>query len=377
MTNILIASDKFKGSLSAKDACAHLANGINFTGFETNITLQPMADGGEGSLSVLDVTQNIDLVHIETVDALFRPIRAIYGIMGNEAYIESSAACGLLLLNESDRNPCNTSTYGVGLMIKDAISKGCKVIHLFLGGSASNDGGMGMACALGYQMLDKNNKPLKPIGRNLLHINRISRIADVDQLSNIKFYCWSDVQSPMTGPNGASLMFARQKGASIHDIPQLEQGMQHLNQLFIQNFGTPDMNEIKGSGAAGGLAAGAVAILDAEIGLGVDFIMDKICLEEKIIHSDYVISGEGSIDNQSLEGKVIFGIASLCKKHHKKLIIVGGKVKLSKTEIEKLGYWKCYALVDKCLNTEESIKNSGKILEEIGTEIGIMISRKK
>lgn len=131
MTNILIASDKFKGSLSAKDACAHLANGINFTGFETNITLQPMADGGEGSLSVLDVTQNIDLVHIETVDALFRPIRAIYGIMGNEAYIESSAACGLLLLNESDRNPCNTSTYGVGLMIKDAISKGCKVIHLF------------------------------------------------------------------------------------------------------------------------------------------------------------------------------------------------------------------------------------------------------
>lgn len=375
MTNILIAFDKFKGSLSANDACFHLSKGIKNTDCETIITIQPMADGGEGSLSVLSKTHDIDLVHVETVDALFKPIKAVYGINGQEAYIESAASCGLMLLDKTDRNSCNTSTYGVGLIIKDAMSKGCKVIHLFLGGSASNEGGLGMASALGYQMLDKNNKPIKPIGRNLLHINKISTTVETKKLSKIKFYCWSDVQIQMTGPKGATLMFGKQKGATQVEIVTLEQGMQHLNQLFIQTFSTQDLNEIKGSGAAGGLAASAIAMLGAENGLGIDFIIEKVNLEEKIKNADYIITGEGSIDHQSLEGKVVSGIAYLCKKHHKKLIIVGGKIKLNKTETEKLGHWRKYALIDTSKNIDDAIKNADKILEEIGKEIGLIVDK--
>lgn len=369
--NLLVTLDKFKGSISAEDACTTLSKGIQSALPDAKMDIQPMADGGEGSLAILSKILPMHIKSIKVVDALFRPIFVQYGILHEEAFIETSASCGLHLLNQQERNPRYTSTYGVGMIIKDAIDQGCSVIHLFLGGSATNDGGIGMANALGYNFLDKNNHHIHPIGQNMLDIDKIIKTKNTALLSSIQFHTWSDVQVSLTGPGGATELFAKQKGASDEDILVLEKGMVHLKTILSINF---HFNETQNIGASGGLAAGSVAFLNAKAGSGITFMMKKTGIAHKIAHSDIVITGEGMIDHQSVKGKVIYGIAKLCQLYKKKLIFVAGEITLNSSQLDELGVSTTYSIVDYSQSKEDALNNVKIHLTQIGEDIGRQIN---
>lgn len=365
--NVLIAFDKFKGSISAQEACYCLANALHSN--QINVSSHPLADGGESSLEILANYLPIEYIPMTTLDALHRPIEAKYGKINKEAFIETSAACGLQLIEPMLRNPMLSSTYGVGLLIKDALQRGCNKIHLFLGGSGTNDGGIGMACALGYQFLDKHQNPVKPNGENMIHIKTIIQPTDISSLKKVEFLVWSDVSVPLTGTNGAALMFAKQKGASDSDIHLLENGMNQLINVWEKSGMISNPNSLSHGGAAGGLAAGASIFLNASLGSGISFLMENTGIIQKLNLADVVITGEGKIDSQSLEGKVISGISHQCRKLSKKLILVGGEITLTKNKLQEMGVWKTYALMDYAKNTGDAMMNPQEYLTIIGSKI--------
>ncbi len=368
--NILIASDKFKGSLSAIQVCNAISKGLKRKHHIVTTSIQPMADGGEGSLSILKQSLSLETKIIETVDPLYRKIDAPYYFSGHKAFIELADASGLILLKEEDRNPIHTSSYGTGIMIKNAIKSGFTELQLFLGGSATNDAGIGIASALGYIFLDRSGKVLDPIGHSLVLIDRIIEPRD-NKYNNIVFKIVCDVENPLYGPNGASYVYAPQKGASSHEVKILDQGLKHYNLLIQEQFKI-DLQTTKGTGAAGGIPASILPFFNAEIISGFDLIADLTELEIKIKQADHVISGEGKLDNQSLQGKVISGIAKLCKKYNKPLTLIVGKNELSKHSIEVLHLDKVESITTYAKDLEDAMENGEHYLENIAYNLNLI-----
>ena len=350
---ILVATDKFKGSLNATEACSAIKKGILQYDNTIKVLTCPMADGGDGSLDVLEQYEPLETISISVYDPLMRPIKAAYKINKDMAYIEMAAASGLMLLDKKERNCMYTTSFGTGQLILDAIQKGVKNIYLFIGGSATNDGGTGMATALGYRFLDQFNKELLPIGQSLLEIAKIDDSNLLFNKNNITVKVISDVQNPLTGQQGAACVYGAQKGANIEEIKLLDKGLNTLaKQLVKQAY--PDINQLSGAGAAGGLGGGAVAFLGAEMISGVSFFIQKTALETQIKKVDLVITGEGHLDHQSLAGKVIDGVCRLAKQYKKPAMILCGRSEFK--QIPSLSIKRIYSIMDISTSEKEAME---------------------
>ena len=363
---ILIAPDKFKGSLTAAQVCVAIAKGIKINNYKHEIISCPMADGGEGSIDIINNYLSLMPVELIVNDPLFRPVKSTYYISDLTAYIEMSSASGLTLLKKEEQNCMYTSSYGTGELIKDAINKGLTTINLYIGGSATNDGGMGIASALGFEFYDKFKKLLYPIGKNLVSIDYI----DVGKIKfnfkeiNINVIC--DVDNPLSGKNGAAFVYASQKGADSFEINKLDQGLINLQSVLIKHD-FPDVANIPGSGAAGGVGGGLVSLLGAKLISGIQNLIEITQLELLIKECDIIITGEGKIDLQTEKGKVISGICKLARKYKKPIIAVCGVKEESVSK--KLGLSKVYTILEIADSFNDAIENGEKYLIDIGSKI--------
>jgi glycerate 2-kinase len=365
LMNIIIASDSFKGSLSSYEVGQSLKKGILATKNSAEVTITAVADGGEGSLEAINYSIQGEEVKQFVKDPFWRTITASYLRKGDVAYIEMAAASGLHLIKESQRNPEYTTSYGTGQQIKHAVKNGVKEVYLFVGGTATNDGAIGMAQTLGYKFLDENDEDILTIGEGLNQIRKI--IAPAEKLDfKLKIIC--DVNNPMFGPNGAAHIFAAQKGADENAIERLDAGLKNLAAVIKSDLGK-DVSTLIGGGAAGGVPAGMSAFFDAEILPGTETIFEIIDLYDKIKKADLIITGEGKLDHQTLSGKLIAGISKLTIGTDKKLIAVCGMNELPSSEYEVIGISKVYSLVNDGTEKEDAIKNAASYLEKIGQEI--------
>jgi len=315
---VLIAPDKFKGSLSAREVAAAVAAGLaQFPGIIAETC--PIADGGEGFAEALAARRE----QVGSIrDPLGRPVSAGCGWMDAEtAVIEMSDASGLHRLAPEERNPWQTSTFGTGQLIQHAATQGASSILVGLGGSATNDAGAGAAAALGWQFLTSDGEPMEPRPANFLAIERIEPPED-DTLPRIIAAC--DVRNPLLGPSGASRVYARQKGADDRMIEHLELALDHLAGLVAEQLGI-DHRLLPGAGAAGGLGYGLATFFNAELQRGFSIVASALHLEERIAASDLIITGEGRLDAQTLHGKAPFEVARLAKKHGKPIALLCGQ----------------------------------------------------
>ncbi|MEM6633797.1 MAG: glycerate kinase, partial [Bacteroidota bacterium] len=360
---ILIAPDKFKGSLSALAVAEAIAKGIKRANPSYTCHLHPLADGGDGSVQVLSSFLDLEEIPVQVVDPLGKPLNVSYHLYEDTAFVELAQASGLVLVPESDRNPLETTTYGTGLLIRNAIEKGAKKVFLFLGGSATNDGGMGIAQALEVKFLAEDGKELEPKGKNLANVHQIIPSEKFSQ-ANVQLYCLCDVKNPLLGPNGASFVYAEQKGATPQMVNQLEMGMKNFATVVEKQIGI-GIDTIEGGGAAGGIAAGLYGLFHAKIQSGIDTILALSKFEERLKKVDLVISGEGRFDSQTLEGKVIKGVLDLCRAHEKELVLFVGQNLLSEEVWKHEGIKEVLAILTHAQNVEEAIQDAGRILEEM------------
>ena len=306
---VLICPDKFKGSLTATAAARAIAKGVRRAIPRARVQLMPLADGGEGSMELLGQAYGLQERRLKVTGPLRKPVRATYYLGAGRAVIESAVACGLHLVPAPRRDPAHTTTVGVGMLLDEALSRGARDILLLLGGSATNDCGAGMAAALGYRFLTRDGTDMVPTGESLRYVHRIDPTTRSAALLTAKITVLCDVDNPLLGPHGATYTYARQKGAAEERLYELEENMRHFARLLGRHLGA-DVAEIPGAGAAGGLGAAALAFLGATLRSGTEVILEAVDFHDAAAGADLVITGEGSIDDQTLRGKVIAGVVA-------------------------------------------------------------------
>jgi glycerate kinase len=301
---------------------------------------------------------------VNVKNPLLKDIKAQYGILGDgsTAVIEMATASGLELLKESERNPLMTSTYGTGQLIKDALDKGCLKIIIGLGGSATNDGGVGMIKALGGKFLNSQGESIGEGGGNLGALDHIDLTQLDHRLSTCTFVGACDVSNPLTGQHGASLVFGAQKGGSPNDLKQLDKNLLHYSKVIKSEL-EKDIKSIEGTGAAGGTGMALLAFLDAELKRGIDLILNELQLEKHIKDADLVITGEGQIDRQTLYGKTISGIAKIAHKHNVPVVAIAGKVDNDIDELYQSGITAVFSIVNQPMDLKEAILKTGTLIE--------------
>ena len=324
---VVAAIDSFKGSMTSLEVSEAFEKGVKKVYKDAGFLKIPLADGGEGTVKALIDNLDGEMVNIRVKDPLMRDVDSFYGISGDgkTAVIEMAAASGLPLLDSDERDPMKASTFGTGELIKDALEKGCREFIIGIGGSATNDAGIGMLSALGYIFLDENGDELNPNGENLLKIKSFRDDKVMKEVSEAKFLIACDVDNPFYGSNGAAYVYGKQKGATEEMIKILDKGMENFSNV-IRDIKKSDISNISGAGAAGGLGGAFMAFFNSELKPGIDIITEKIELEKSIIGSDYVITGEGRIDFQTAMGKTPSGVAKLAKKYGIPVIAIGGSV---------------------------------------------------
>ncbi|ACT96230.1 glycerate kinase [Dyadobacter fermentans] len=336
--NILVAPDKFRGSLEAAEVCNAIENGVRKAFPNAKVTSIPLADGGEGTSKILTQQANGSEVTVTALDPLNRPLKATYGISADHhvAFIEMAAASGLGLLKTEERNPLLTSTFGTGQLIVDALDKGVKTIILGIGGSATTDGGIGMAEALGFAFKDKDGHTLLPNGQSLGKIASIDVHNADPRLALVSVVVACDVTNPLFGKDGAAFVYGPQKGADPKMVVELDHGLQNLAQVATRVFGR-DVSLVPGAGAAGGLGAGCMWFLNATLKDGISIVMEQCNVASLVEHADLVITGEGKVDEQTLAGKVVKGLAGLCRSHHVPLAVVCGTLQITPEQAKAAG----------------------------------------
>lgn len=326
MKKIVIACDSFKGSLTSAEAAGYISAGVRDIYPECDILSLPVADGGEGTVDALIAATGGRKIVCKVNDPLMRPIEATYGILGDNktAIIEMAAASGLPLIKPEERNPMLTTTYGTGELIKDALLKGCYKFLIGLGGSATNDAGVGMLQALGFRFYDSESK--LEHGKHVLNnIVSIDTTHILPQLRAASFIVACDVDNPFSGPDGAAFVFGPQKGANTDMVGQLDLGLKTFSQT-IKKITGKDIDNIPGAGAAGGMGGGFVAFLNAKLSRGIDMVLDALMFDQQIKDADLIITGEGRLDKQTIMGKAPMGILQAGLKQGKPVIAVGGSV---------------------------------------------------
>jgi glycerate kinase len=360
--NILISPDKFKGSLNAREVCAAVANGLLQINPDATIHSIPLADGGEGTCDLLTEWHKGKTIKLKVHGPLFSPVSAHYGISkeGDAAFIEMAVASGLTLLKPEERNPLITTSLGTGELIADALHRQVKKIILGIGGSATNDAGIGMAMALGYEFCDADGEPLKPTGENLIHLHHIQYKPVYPGLKNVQVVALCDVTNPLYGPEGAAFVYATQKGASKQAVELLDAGLRNFRRVVHKYL--KSSVDFPGAGAAGGLGAGAKVFLNATMEKGISHMIHTTFLEEKIKKADFVVTGEGKIDSQTFSGKVVSEVTRLARKAGKPVIAICGKCELSETDMETSGIKKVVSLVDHNTTPESAMQNASALI---------------
>lgn len=371
---ILIAPDSYKNALSALEVAKSLKSGLQKVFQDAEFEILPMADGGEGTVEALiDATQG-DIITARVHDPLMRPVESSFGITGDgiTAVIEMASASGIQLITSGERNPWITTTYGTGELILAALDRGCRDIILGIGGSATNDCGMGMAAALGVKFLDHAGNSVGPGGGMLAEVTRIDISGLDNRIKETKIMVACDVTNPLTGPSGAAHVYGPQKGADPEMVKKLDSNLKKFSDLIMEQLGN-DVGKIPGAGAAGGLGAGLIAFLDGELVEGVPAIAAKTGLEEAVAKADIVITGEGGIDFQTQFGKTPYGVAQVAKKYGKPVIAVAGTIGKGVDELYSKGIDAVISILDRPLSLEEAIEETPALLEATGERIGRLL----
>lgn len=357
--HILVAPDKFKGSLSGSEAAGAIKRGLLSVWPHADIREIPIADGGEGTAEAIYSVLGGKWIEAEALDPLGRPVGARYLWLGetSTAVIDMSEASGLWRLAPEEKNPATASTFGTGELIMDAARRGAKHVIVGLGGSATNDGGLGMAAALGYRFLTSDGEPIEPLPQNLLALTCIKS----PESSLPEFIAACDVRNPLLGKNGATRIFGGQKGADEHTMEFLEKALENLADVATESLGCDFRNE-PGAGAAGGLGFGLLTFCHAKIRSGFEVVSESLELEEAIASADLVVTGEGSLDAQTLEGKAPAGVARLARKHNKPVIAFGGRI-ADAARLHEVFDVVC-PLSNGPLTVEESIRDAANLLEQ-------------
>ena len=354
---ILLVPDSFKDSLTASEVVKYLQEGFEQINPALQIQSYIASDGGEGFLDAVQPYTNAEPVICDTQDPLGRLLKANYLINSarDTAYIELAKASGIELLDTKERNPMYTSTYGTGLQIKDAISRGATTIYVGLGGSATNDAGIGMAAALGYTFLDKNDQVIAPQGQYLKDIASISLPNAPHEVSVIAI---NDVQNPLFGSQGAAHIYAQQKGASDIEISQLDSGLKHLSKIVYRDLKV-DFSELPGAGAAGGTGYGLASFCGARFTAGMQFVLGIAGIEEqlKLGAIDAIITGEGSIDDQTMHGKLVKGVSQMGNHYQVPVYGVCGISQLQRYTLKDLGLKRVFSVADLASSTADSFNN--------------------
>jgi len=360
---VLIAPDSFKDSLSAEQVILSISMGINKVDASVTVEGLPLADGGEGTMEALTKATGGEFHSVQVHDALMRPVSARIGLLDGRhtAIIEMAEASGLEQLAVCERNPLLTSTYGTGELIEAALDLGCRKLIIAIGGSATNDGGAGMAQALGIGFLDAESHEVIPCGGNLLNIAHIRMEGKDHRLKECETYVACDVTNPLLGKNGAAHVFANQKGADSQMIEQLELGMSHYAGI-VQGEMNTNFSTLPGAGAAGGLGFGLMAFLDGKLQPGFKLVAEITDLESKIRTSDLVITGEGKIDSQTQYGKTVFGVAQLAKKFNKPVLCMAGSLDKGSEVLYSHGVTAMFSLINKPMGIEEAKQNATELL---------------
>lgn len=358
--HILLAPDKFKGSLSATQVCQAIARGIH--AYDSSITIQahPLADGGDGSLELLASYMPLEKASVLTLDPLGRKLNASYLYRDNKAFIELASASGYVLLEKNEKNPLYTSSYGTGLMMNHALDHGRNEIYLFLGGSATNDAGTGILSALGFGFLDQYGNKLLGRGENLEFIRSIERPPH-KKLDQLKLTLLCDVENPLYGKNGAAFVYAPQKGADTSAVMSLDKGLRNFAQVMI-DAGCKDPQKLAGAGAAGGIPAGLHCLLGGQMRSGSENFIHLTDFEKHLKKADIVISGEGCIDDQSFQGKVVSAVSNFCAKQNKTLVLFAGTQKLSSGTSPEI---KILCIDQLAESLDDSIRNADTYLEKL------------
>ncbi|MGI6584971.1 MAG: glycerate kinase [Lutisporaceae bacterium] len=361
---ILIAVDSYKGSCSTFEVANSIERGIRKVCKDSEIIKIPIADGGEGTVDSLvkGAGGRYETVHVK--DPLGREIECRYGILkDNAAIIEMAASSGLTLLRKEERNPMVTTTYGTGQMIKAALDKGCRKIFIGIGGSATNDGGAGMAQALGVSFKDSEGKEIGNGGGELARIRDID-ISGIDpRLKDTEIIVLSDVTNPLCGPNGASSIYGSQKGATPEMIRLLDNNLKNYALLIKEKLGL-DIMDVPGAGAAGGLGTGLIAFCNATVMPGIDVALDINGIDRHLADTDLVITGEGRIDSQTACGKVPVGVARRVLKYGVPVIAIVGSVGDGASIVYEHGIDAIIDIVSKPMSLEDSMKNVKILLEQ-------------
>ncbi len=360
---IVIAPDSFKDCLTSPDVAKFIEMGIRNVFPDASIKLVPLADGGEGTVVTLVTATNGKIFHKKVHDPLMREITAHFGVLGDgeTAVIEMASASGIELLEKNERNPWKTTSYGTGELIKHALNKSCRKIIIGIGGSATNDAGTGMLQALGIQFLDANKREIEPGGGALKELASIKTDKLDQRLKQSKIIIASDVLNPLLGKTGASAVYGPQKGADTDMVRRLEANLQHFADVVRQQQGV-SVENIQGSGAAGGLGAGILAFLPSEIKPGFDIVKEVVELEKHMQGADLVITAEGKIDSQTAYGKTPAGVAGIAGKYNIPVIAFAGIVEDGINELYKKGFRAIIPITNKPMNLDESMKKAGELL---------------
>ncbi len=327
---ILISPTAFKGSLTAGRAASVMVEAIQEISNGHELIEKPVADGGDGTLNALVHATGGRTVEKKVEGPLGRDVHAEFGILGDSrtAIVEMARASGLTLLSRDEYDPLHTTTAGTGELIRAAIEEGCDHVIVGIGGSATVDGGTGMARKLGYRFLDENGDEVTGGGGALHRIHRIETDEVMPALRETTITCACDVRNPLIGENGAARVYGPQKGASPEDVEVLEENLASFQNLLREELDR-DVSDLEGAGAAGGLGAGLFAFLDAELRPGVEIVFDKLNLESSVNRADLVLTGEGALDASSLEGKAAVSVARLAKKHGTPCLLFSGRIPVS------------------------------------------------
>jgi glycerate kinase len=362
----ILAPDKFKGSLTGLEFCNAVAKGLQNVIPNAEVVFLPLADGGDGTIEVANYYLNGDLIQLQAKNPLFQNILATYLYAPNSriAFIEMAEASGLKLLKPSEFDCKNATTFGTGQLILDAINRGAKEIILGIGGSATNDCGIGMAMALGYHFMDKSGADVKPIGANLSQIITIDDSKVNKKLRNVTFKIACDVTNPLYGKNGAANVYASQKGANEKDIEFLNEGLEDFSKVLDAKFKISSQ-EVSGGGAAGGMGIASKVFLNGKLISGITLMKDLAQFDKKIKNADWIITGEGKLDDQTLSGKTIHGVMDAAKQNNIKVAAFCGKLDLGEEQLNVFGISYTDAVLNHTDNIDDAMLNSASYVTKM------------
>lgn len=377
---VLIAIDSFKGSLTSLEAGRAAERGILRAMPDADVTVKPLADGGEGTAEALITGMGGRTQSVTVHDPLGRELTAEYGILPDgTAVMEMAAAAGLTLLGEDERDIMSASTYGVGEMIADAVRKGCRDFIIGIGGSATNDGGAGCLQALGFGLFDGNGAPISRGARGLADLAEITADGALPQLRDCRFRVACDVKNPLCGDNGCSRVFAPQKGADAEDIHLMDGWLGHYAETMKRTFPQADPN-CEGAGAAGGMGFALMFALGAELRSGAELVMEAVAMEQAVQQADIVVTGEGCLDGQTAMGKAPAVLAALAKKYGKPVLAFGGAVGRGAELLREKGIDACFSIqtrpctLAEAMDSETAAENLSKTAEQVFCTVKIASS---